>query len=41
VAVQAYARQAKDVALLGHALAIRPEADRRAGELLAEMPQHG
>jgi hypothetical protein len=41
VAMQAYARQAKDTELITYATDIRMRAERKAGELLIEMAERG
>jgi N6-adenosine-specific RNA methylase IME4 len=41
IAMQAYARQAKDTTLITQATDIRMRAERRAGELLHEMAERG
>lgn len=41
IAMQAYAKQAKDSELIGYATEIRMRAERRCGELLIEMAESG
>ncbi|WP_370631440.1 MT-A70 family methyltransferase [Methylosinus sp. Sm6] len=41
LALEAYARQAKDGELIGHAIEVRKRAERRAGELLIVMERAG
>src|SRR5262245_39554988 len=41
VAMEAYARQAKDETLIKHATEIRMRAERRAGELLIDLAKTG
>jgi N6-adenosine-specific RNA methylase IME4 len=41
IAMQVYAKQAKDGELIGYATDIRKRAERRAGQLLREMAEHG
>jgi hypothetical protein len=41
IALEAYAREAKDSELMDHAVDVRLSAERRAGELLIEMAERG